>query len=300
MLKRIGYGILSALLVVSMSIPSFAQEPTSSEPYDPTEHYVVYDDGEREVKPIDEAGVPTTQLPEGGGQCPWVIEEDGSIEVSPRWWEEPWTKVSNPTAVPYRKIAALEILYTDGTKEYGTGCMVDSSGKVLTAAHCLRTTTGKTASKITMRFGRAGSNSFLQTTSTRYVVNEEWDTNQNASYDYGVIIVPSSVAKTTGSFGWTSALDSSKTFTLAGYPYAGPYTGKYMYKDSGKIDESDVYTKKFDHFFNCGPGCSGAPFFDSGQYVVGIHTWGNKEDVGVGGTATKFTKDVANLIKNAS
>lgn len=135
-------------------------------------------------------------------------------------------------------------------------------------------------------------------------LNDEWDTNKNADYDYGVLMVPSSIGAATGSFGWTTSISTSTAYILSGYPYIegnATYNGRQMRTGSGRISSGNIYTRRFVHGINCSPGVSGAPVYSSDQRVIGIHTWGyNEADGRAGGDATKITSSMASFIRQCS
>lgn len=173
-----------------------------------------------------------------------------------------------------------------------------ASGKVLTAAHCLSNTksghVGETPTSVQVYFGRNGNYRFQSLTcyASSYDVNPEWDENRNEDYDFAVINVSTSISAKTGYFGYTTTLDENAKYTLAGYPYdQKKYFGSYLYADDGYTET--VWSDSFTHDMNCCGGISGGPIYNGAFRVVGIHTWGSTTQ---GGTATKMTMNVVNLI----
>ena len=136
-------------------------------------------------------------------------------------------------------------------------------------------------------------------TATEFYINSEWESHEDANYDYGVIIVPTSVTDYTGHFGLDYEANTSTRYTLSGYPYSGNYGGKYLYTASGKADT--VNSKTIYHYLNATGGVSGAPLYSSDWYAVGLHTWsyGSENDPDAFNKATRVTRDVIDFVRNA-
>ena len=291
-------GLVLCLGVLSMANTTFAVESQEAEG---SIHYVRYDleEGERESFTSITTGETEKIKPDfgvmGPSPVPNVIFDDN------------WTRVTNTTTFPYRAIAYLEMTWNVNGKKYvhtGTG-FAAGDGKVLTAAHNLYNLSddniphGEAPDSIKVVFGKNGSSAYRTATATEFYINSEWESHEDANYDYGVIIVPTSVTDYTGHFGLDYEANTSTRYTLSGYPYSGNYGGKYLYTASGKADT--VNSKTIYHYLNATGGVSGAPLYSSDWYAVGLHTWsyGSENDPDAFNKATRVTRDVIDFVRNA-
>lgn len=225
-------------------------------------------------------------------------KKNHDLDITPFGWSEPWKYVSNTEIHPYTAIARLEIRYEDNSQDNGTGFLV-ASGKVLTAAHCLKNRRGSMAREIAVEFGRNGalSTSFYTVYGSDFTVNSKWNnqSSKTADYDYGVISVPLGTAAYTGSFDVATGANKSSTYNLTGYPNVGKYANTHkMYTDSGKL--KSISTNTFEHYFNSTGGCSGSPIYDNNNVAIGIHTYGPTNNSIRGGTGTRISDACINLL----
>lgn len=180
------------------------------------------------------------------------------------------TKVTNTTTSPYYAIAYLSITMEDGGTFRGTGFMI-SPNTMLTAGHCLKSSTSK-AKSVTVYPGRNGTSKPITANMTKYYVDTKY-TGSEADWDYGIIVLDSNIGNTTGWFGLHGTNGSSigtTNITVTGYP--GDLTGYYMWTCGGTV--SNITTNRFKHTADTAGGESGSPtyFYNStyGNQVVVI------------------------------
>lgn len=201
------------------------------------------------------------------------------------------TKVTNTTTSPYYAIAYLSITMEDGGTFRGTGFMI-SPNTMLTAGHCLKSSTSK-AKSVTVYPGRNGTSKPITANMTKYYVDTKY-TGSEADWDYGIIVLDSNIGNTTGWFGLHGTSGSSigtTNITVTGYP--GDLAGYYMWTCGGTV--SNITTNRFKHTADTAGGESGSPtyFYNSsyGNQVVGIHTHAGNYSRRITTTLVNWLKD---------
>jgi V8-like Glu-specific endopeptidase len=204
-------------------------------------------------------------------------------------------RISNTTAVPWRRICALRITFPTGAVYRGTGFLIGPR-TLATAGHCVYLHgQGGWARKVevipggtdgsTRPFGSAESSQF------RSVAG--WVTGKKPESDYGCIVLPTGSfnGRNLGSFavGALSAADLvAKPAVLAGYPGDKPFA--QLWGMARKIKTVSATTLTYD--IDSMGGQSGAPLYiqrNGSRTVVGIHNYGASS----GNSATRVTQGVA-------
>ncbi|MCX4379238.1 MAG: trypsin-like serine protease [Lachnospiraceae bacterium] len=201
------------------------------------------------------------------------------------------TKITNTTVTPYYAIAYLSITMEDGQTYRGTGFMI-SPNTMLTAGHCLKSSTSK-AKSVTVYAGRNGTSKPITAHMTKYYVDTKY-TGSEADWDYGIMVLDSNIGNTTGWFGLHGTSGSSIGTTnvrVTGYP--ADLAGYYMWTCAGTV--SNITTNRFMHTADTAGGESGSPtYFYNGTYgnqAVGIHTHGGNYSRRITATLVNWLKD---------
>ena len=201
------------------------------------------------------------------------------------------TKITNTTSSPYYGIAYLSITMEDGKTYRGTGFMI-SPNTMLTAGHCLKSSTSK-AKSVTVYPGRNGTSKPITAKMTKYYVDTKY-TGSEADWDYGIMVLDSNVGNTTGWFGLHGTSGSrigTTNVKVTGYP--ADLDGYYMWTCGGTV--SNITTNRFQHTADTAGGESGSPtYFYNGSYgnqAVGIHTHGGNYSRRITTTLVNWLKD---------
>ena len=158
--------------------------------------------------------------------------------------------VGNPQDYPWRTAVKLliEIRATDGTLYRGScsGTLIDPR-HVLTAGHCVyfHQSDGINfydwAEKITVVPAYdAGSQPFGNAVAVQLHSWTGWTDDEDFDHDYGLIDLERPVGALAGwlGYGWNSSCSfyTGSTFRHIGYPAEAPYSGEFMYTNSGSYD----------------------------------------------------------------
>lgn len=205
-----------------------------------------------------------------------------------------WDDVEDTTDSPYYAIARLEIHFSNGATNYGTGYMV-SGNVMLTAGHCvfLENNSSVTVDSIIAKFGLSdtGDASTLASVKHFYVCSNYTYYGDDYQDDYAILVMKQNVGDTTGWFGLDYEPDSffensSRTFSVTGYAN----TGSIMMTESGNITDCDTYILHY--MMDTVGGQSGSPVYrgnsTSGYTAYGIHVGGSS----AGNGARRMTQEL--------
>lgn len=178
-------------------------------------------------------------------------------------------------------------------KYTGSGVFVNER-VILTAGHVLYSPKGLFAAKINVTPG--GSLSKFQTVPvTGASVSQNWTSNLDRDYDYGVICIGESQG--TGYLGMSSKTDTQlKNISLVGlYGYPGETDAGRgtLWYSSGKIDTVEPLI--FSYTAKSGEGFSGGPVVNMADYgnTIGIHVANN----GAFPIATRITSKIIRFVE---
>lgn len=186
--------------------------------------------------------------------------------------------IYNTTSYPYSAIAHLNMNFSCGCSDYGSGFMI-SKNCMLTMGHstiCKKH--GDDATSITATFGiQLNSGYWLQITATpsnSIIYHNPQFTGNQKNYDYGYVVFNTNIGNTTGWFGLASRSDSvldGMSISITGYE-----DQEAMRSGNGKITSTATNRIKYD--VDTSERQSGAPVYFNdpsiGYLVVGIHTHG--------------------------
>ena len=208
-----------------------------------------------------------------------IRDKFGSITIKSICGNDDREPVSNTNIAPWRTICKLLITYTNGTKVVGTGWM-SGPRTVITAGHNVYSHSDGNvwAKRIVVIPGKdSGNNPFGYQNSFVFRSVEAWVTDEEASSDYGAIILPDTTLSTKTSWLQFQALKSSNLKNLrvknGGYPTDKSYGSLWF--DRGVINK--VTASQIIYGIDTYEGSSGSPIFyqnDKGIFVVGIHNYG--------------------------
>lgn len=215
-----------------------------------------------------------------------------------------YTQVTNTSAFPYRCIGYIRVVKgvdSNGNEvaTYGSASL-QGPALLLTVGHICHFTDYGWADKIYFYPG-AYSTEQQGDIVTPYgchqmksiTIPSEWRVDRNSDYDWGVVVLKTSPG--VGNFGKrvvsSSYLNSSVIMT--GYPYTTetPDWTFYMYTSSGRINLMTDY--RLYCSYKGYARASGAPVYDSGNYVMGIHSQSDSTYC----YATRMTQRLYNVLQ---
>ncbi|MGN1444751.1 MAG: trypsin-like serine peptidase [Eubacteriales bacterium] len=182
--------------------------------------------------------------------------------------------VTNVSASPYKKIVFLRSTFPDGTVVRGTGAILGYD-LVLTAAHVLyRETYGGQATSVRVYFEVDGIRppETADATSFYIYVPPEY-INGETENDWGFFRTSSNIGSQKGWFGFSYSTTFDDPLSITGYPDTAP-NGSYsyhMYTHSGYVTVSSSNSIVLTYTIDTSAGQSGAPIYDSDQFVWGVH-----------------------------
>lgn len=193
---------------------------------------------------------------------------------------EPWTRVTNPSAAPWRAVVHLRMTYETWRTADGTGWMA-APDTVITAGHNLFSPHGDgwAVNGVEVTAGRDGGTTGFPTVRAKLIdVLPGWSVGLDPRSDFGVIkLVDDRLGRRTGFFGSlnlsNTELSTRPLVHGAGYP-AG--RGRTMWVDAGRVND---FTDDFlDYRLDSLKGNSGGPIFmrfrNGQRRVVATHVQG--------------------------
>ena len=205
-------------------------------------------------------------------------------------------QITNTGVYPWSVHASLLITARDGSRWIGTGWFIGPH-TLATAGHVVYIKNSGVPGRdgwvqsIQVMPGRNGNTlpfGSVTTGNLRTVVG--WSTNGDPNYDYGAIILPSDLGRSTGWFGFGAYSDAtlvSSTVNISGYPGDKP-TGTQWYHWN-KVDS--VGPRKVYYDIDTYGGQSGSSVYriaNGGRYGVAVHAYGGT----VTNSGTRITKPV--------
>lgn len=236
-----------------------------------------------ETAPLGESSAPIdeTLVNETAAVLEVIIDKDDRV------------RITNTSAIPWRRICALKIYFPSGKVYRGTGFFIGPRA-VTTAGHCVYLhDQGGWATKVEVIPGANGTaQPFGKATATMFRSVRGWVTDKKPACDYGCIILPAGSfgGRNLGQFGFASFPASvllAKPSVLAGYPGDKPFAELWGMCRRIKTVTPDRLIYDID----TAGGQSGAGVYinHNGQrYVIGIHNYG----AGSGNSATRITQPV--------
>lgn len=191
-------------------------------------------------------------------------------------------RVYSVTSSPYHAIVYIETYYDNNTSEQGTGFMI-APDVLLTAAHCVKSSTGGVIEEIRVYAGKNGNSYSARTTADLIYTDVNYSGAGDWNDDYSYVTLNSPIGNTCGWLGLYATSNSSNLLdldiTTAGYPHdmtTGDWDG-LMYVSEGTI--TSVNTKRIYHSADTWEGQSGSPIYyldsDGDHVAVAIHVGTN-------------------------
>jgi glutamyl endopeptidase len=201
-------------------------------------------------------------------------------------------RITPANAVPWRFICQLIITMPNGAGYRGTGWFIGPRA-VMTAGHCVFSRAdGGWARRIEVIPGMdAAARPYGSAIGTSFRSVTGWTNNGDQNYDYGCIILPTSLGNTTGYFGFASLSDASFNNLLlnnSGYPGDKPFGTQWF--NAGRV--SSINSRKVYYMLDTFGGQSGSPVWrlaNGQRHAVGIHAYG-----GCPNSATRINGEVFN------
>ena len=191
-------------------------------------------------------------------------------------------RITNTSAYPWRVHASLLIVARDNSTWIGTGWFIGPR-TLVTAGHCVYIKNSGVPGRdgwvksidvmpgrneATLPYGTVRSTSFRSVTG--------WTVNGDATYDYGVIKIPTDLGAQTGFFGFGVYSDqdlAAVTANISGYPGDKP-SGTQWYD---KHQVASVTARKVFYDIDTMGGQSGAAVYrikDGKRIAIAVHAYG--------------------------
>ncbi|MQA62661.1 MAG: trypsin-like serine protease [Actinophytocola sp.] len=237
----------------------------------------------------DTSGLEDIGVASFGATAESIIQADDRVQIH------------NTSAYPWRAHASLLITAADGSSWIGTGWFI-SPRTLITAGHCVFIKNSGVPGRdgwvrsIRVMPGRNGSTlPYGSSTSTSFRSVTGWTGSGNHNYDYGAIILPTTLGSTVGWFGYSVASDSQlngSVVNISGYPGDKP-AGTQWYH-SNRV--TSVNSTKVYYSVDTMGGQSGSAVYhlrDGSRYAVAVHAYG-------GATANSGTRVNREVFDNLS
>lgn len=199
----------------------------------------------------------------------------GNMNHAPRFviGEDTRERIEDANTYPYSAIALVEVVYTNGKKQYGTGFMV-SRRTMLTAAHVL-VEKDWVIEEINVYKSCNGYKASPTAQASSWMICDEYDDTEilDCDNDYAIIRFSSNISQT-----WFGLYVPQNIQNLigngrhvAGYPgeRCNVDTGYFpMYSAGGNVVDAHLY--RIDHTIDTSDGESGGPVH---RYNYSIYQW---------------------------
>lgn len=201
------------------------------------------------------------------------------------------SRVSNPSAWPWRVHGHMRMRFPNGQTYIGSGTMVNRH-HVLTAGHCVFSRNdGGWATSVTFEAARNDASiPFGTVSATKLLSVKGWTENNLTDWDMGMLVLGADLGSKTGWFGVISGPDSILSryrVNVSGYP--GDKGGQQQWTHADVI--KSVAAERFYYDIDTMGGQSGSGVWSTwtgqqGEKVCGIHTTGASS----GNGATRISK----------
>lgn len=218
--------------------------------------------------------------------------------------EDERTRIQNTAAYPWRMNASLQIIAQDNKVYLGTGWFI-SPDTLITAGHCLYVhdplgrSTGWVREIRVMPGRDHDSLPFTPVVSDNFHSVVGWTRDQDPHFDYGVIVIPSTLGAATGSYSFGVFEDDwlvGKQANIAGYPAdkRGDEDGT-LWHDVKPILAVDTHQIHYEVDTYGGQSGSAVWVIDGDKrYAVGIHAYGDRN---MGNSATRINPSMMTNLK---
>lgn len=281
-MKNISKKIFACSVVFAMLLGLFsASMPVQANEDDCTNYVSInLSTGEEEIIPISNTATETEAAgytPAGAKQPRLIIGIDDRIPVSDTSYD------------PYPKVGLIRTTWRNGVTTTGTGWMFGPND-VATVAHNLYSAERGGAAQSIQYYPayNPGHIPYGVLTARNIIICEDFVTQDDSQYDYGVFDLNNNVGNSTGYFGWNSNVIPNSVVASIGYPE--DYHTQMVHSFG---DVYNVYSNYFTHSIDTLAGDSGAPVL-FGSSVIGIHSGSTS----ILNTATRISGSVANLLQN--
>ena len=176
-----------------------------------------------------------------------------------------------------------KLFMREGDSNYVGSAWVIGERAIFTAAHCLYDDNGTFFDDVLFRPGfKDGSSperfSVVQMSiDSRYAAFDD----DHLKFDLGIAILDRPISDLTGVAGYavnpTSQIAIGRSVTGVGYPAGAPFDGQRMFQSTGSIVRDSAPGSTIERFFGAENdmtgGCSGGPWFDLSNTVVGLNSF---------------------------
>ncbi len=210
-------------------------------------------------------------------------------------------RVSDPSVSPYCKIVFIMAYFPDNVAVRSTGVILGPD-LVLTCAHAIyRSEFGGWPNEVRVYTEvngvRPAYDDYAGKTTLQLVIPAAWltDVSSVSGNDWAYMRVDAPIGYQQGWMGFGTVPTSYNNFNVTGYPATAPGettpNNYYMYTHSGAISGLDDSGTMFYYSIDTSGGQSGAPLYNDGQLVYGIHVQGGENN-----KATKISTSLFNYL----